>query len=251
MDHIRSRTTKKEADLGEMRPFVSSDTNDRDEVNDSDNIIDHADTSRNCQNAPSANRRRSDSFYGFANAPRPSKASLLVNPGDQLPDYPHLDSRFNRGYWVPGMYPVWNFSPAYIRHAIDSRDSPETNVSIHILRHARAGDCQVQEDCPHWECVWDGQPRQEEGVVELRVLCIPEEHADESIHYYKGTSMIFEPENNIDCHPCRLFLELRPDFSGFRAQRGYLVVAWRLVEEEMSDEKWMDQWGRLLAQLGK
>ncbi|KAM0554941.1 hypothetical protein ACHAPJ_006677 [Fusarium lateritium] len=224
MGHINSSTTKKEAELEEMRPLMSSNANDRDEFNDLNSIRNDAETSHNCQNYPIADRRSSDSFHRFANAPRPSKASLLVSPGDQLAKYPHLDSRFNRGHWVPGMYPLWNFSPAYIRHAIDTRDSPETDVSMHILRHTRSGDCQVQEDCSHWECVWDGQPRQEEGVVELRVLCIPEEHADDAIHYYKGTPMIFDPKNNINCHPCRLFLELRPDFSGFRQQRGYLVV---------------------------
>ncbi|KAF4970026.1 hypothetical protein FSARC_2843 [Fusarium sarcochroum] len=132
----------------------------------------------------------------------------------------------------------------------EPKPKPSRWRSFIASQHDRAGDCPVQKTCSHWKCVWDGQPKQEEGVAELQVLCIPDRFADDAISYYKGTPMLFDDDINITCKPCRLFNALKPDFSGFRDLEGYLVVAWRLVEEEMSDEKWMDQYGRLVAHMG-
>ncbi|KAH7232368.1 uncharacterized protein BKA55DRAFT_544702 [Fusarium redolens] len=98
--------------------------------------------------------------------PRPSKATLLVNPGDRDLNFPLLDSRYRM---VEQVEPVrrsfsWTFIAMF---------SATPAARTFWIRHSNANDCPAQERCHHWRHLDGGDWfTPEENAVDLKLACL-------------------------------------------------------------------------------
>ncbi|KAH7232303.1 uncharacterized protein BKA55DRAFT_695721 [Fusarium redolens] len=181
-----------------------------------------------------------------------SKASLLTCPVEAKEKGPNFDRRYNS---ERGPAPCTRaFSMSYLQY---TRDDLDLRVTEFKLRHRNATECPVQQRCKHWHIV-DGTEWHEEGDIYLLLYCLDIESATQGDTGCEGIRMFDDEEpltNRITLQSCRIFNALKPDFSVVE-DAGYVVLQFLVLdygkteEEDDSEWKWMDQFGRLLSKMG-
>ncbi|KAF5556940.1 hypothetical protein FMEXI_994 [Fusarium mexicanum] len=174
--------------------------------------------------------------------PLPSKATMLINPGDKDPKYPYLDSRYCQVQKAEQSRR--SFSWGFI-----TRFSGDPESTRFRIRHNKADECPVHEPCDHWRYL---DPRewatQEENAVDLQLVCMHNEAIAPGNHLIEGLKRyddeVQEGLRYTD-RPCYIFDALKPDFS-IVEKLGFQVLTWNLVGARW--EEVMDQCGRLIQQ---
>jgi hypothetical protein len=175
--------------------------------------------------------------------PRPSKATLLVNPGDRDLNFPLLDSRYRM---VEQVEPVrrsfsWTFIAIF---------SAPPAARTFWIRHSNANDCPAQERCHHWQHLDGGDWfTPEENAVDLELVCVRTETIATGmpgVNIFKVYDDEVQEGEGIKYtdRPCYIFDALKPDFS-IVEQLGFQVLRWNLVGAQSNEM--MDQCGRLIG----
>ncbi|KAF5564569.1 hypothetical protein FPHYL_4670 [Fusarium phyllophilum] len=176
--------------------------------------------------------------------PLPSKTTMLVDPGDKGPKYPHLDSRYSQVEKTEQSRR--SFSWVFI-----TRFSADPESRRFRIRHSKANECPIHERCDHWRYL---DPREwatpEENAVDLQLVCIhseaiaPNKHLMEGMKRYDDEVQERGGPRYTDC-PCYIFDALKPDFS-IVEKLGFQVLTWDLVGARW--EEVMEHCGRLVQQ---
>lgn len=176
--------------------------------------------------------------------PLPSKATMLVDPGDKSPMYPHLDSRYCQVEKTEQSRR--SFSWGFI-----TRFSADPDSRRFRIRHSNANECPVHQSCDHWRYL---DPRDwstpEENAVDLQLVCMHNEAIAPGKPWIEGMKRyddeVQEKEGpRYTDRPCYIFDALKPDFSIIE-KMGFQVLTWNLVGARW--EEIMDQCGRLIQQ---
>ncbi|KAF9772051.1 hypothetical protein IL306_010280 [Fusarium sp. DS 682] len=169
-----------------------------------------------------------------------SKASLLISPKHGDEKFPYFDRRFTmeRAPTQPAA-----FSKPFIKHLVR-----EESMKLLALYHEDADKCPIRVQCNHWKLVkdvdfWDHKP----GSVTVYADCV----SHDFIKHCKVVNVFNNQEPlkerlRITSMPCRIFNDLKPDFSIFE-KKGWTVVNFNVYEPDDTEngaQKMMDRYGR-------
>ncbi|KAF5614749.1 hypothetical protein F52700_13621 [Fusarium sp. NRRL 52700] len=176
--------------------------------------------------------------------PSASKLSLFYGRGDMRSYLSTSDPRFQEDEWLYTKSPGWSWIRGFLLWARQGTEWAFPRYVFCYLQHVNAGECSTGYQCDHWKQGNDPAT----GTVILEILCVEVNTFKESLNLGSTQCPDFEPLHR---KPTVFFNKMRPNFKALETVEGinnrrFTVSMFRVINDPVGQNHWMDKFGRLI-----